>query len=68
MRIISTTAEEATLVISFNDLSFLQNTINETIEALSDRHIKARTGRTADEAQELLDRIKAIRSAMRDHR
>lgn len=68
MRIVTTTAEEATIAISFDDLGFLQDAINETIEALSDRQIKARTGRTPDEAQELIERIKAIRNAMRNHR
>ena len=67
MKIVTTTAEEAPIAISLDDLGFLQDAINETIEALSDREIKVRTGRTADEAQELIDRIKAIRNALRNY-
>lgn len=68
MRIVDTTAEEATLAISYTDLGFLQDAINETIEALSEGQIRTRTGRTSDEAQEFIERIKAIRNAMRRHK
>jgi hypothetical protein len=64
MRIVSTAKDEATVTISSNDLAFLQNTINETMEALGDTEIKIRTGATMERAQAMIDEIKAIRSAI----
>jgi hypothetical protein len=64
MRIVSTAKNEATVTISSNDLAFLQNTINETMEALGDTEIKIRTGATMERAQTMIDEIKAIRSAI----
>ena len=68
MRMISKENDEATLVISSGDLAFLQSAINETMEALSDEEISIRTGATMERAQAMIDKIKAIRSAIHSKR
>jgi hypothetical protein len=64
MRIVSTTSEEATITISFEDLTFLQNAMNETLEALDDRQLRLRTGETRARGRALIQEIKGICDAI----
>lgn len=68
MRMIGKERDEATLAISSDDLAFLQSAINETMEALGDTEIEIRTGATMEQAQAMIDEIKAIRSAIHSKR
>jgi hypothetical protein len=67
MKAVSTTSSNATIVVSREDLGFLQNAINETMEALDDRELRIRTGETPERAQALIDEIKAICKAIDNH-
>jgi hypothetical protein len=53
MKIINTKKNEATVILSEDDICFLKNTINETFEALDDREFQTRTGWSLDEARQL---------------
>jgi hypothetical protein len=67
MKMVSTTNDDATIVISFDDLGFLQSALNETLEALDDSELWTRTRMTPESAQALIDEIKVIRKAIDNH-
>jgi benzoyl-CoA reductase/2-hydroxyglutaryl-CoA dehydratase subunit BcrC/BadD/HgdB len=67
MKTVSLTGENATIVISIEDLGFLQNAINETLEALNDKELRVRTGETRERARALIQEIKAICDAIDEH-
>lgn len=69
MKIISATAMEATIVITRGELSFLRNTINETMSALhGDKHFSTRTGKTVEGAEAIYGSIKAVCDEIESHR
>ena len=62
MEIISTAIQEITISLSRGEIGFLNNAINETLNALEDWEFQTRTGWTRVEAEQLLSAIqKGIR-------
>lgn len=49
------------LTLSSNELSMLQNAINETLEALDEEEFQTRTGHEVADYHRLLDKLKTVR-------
>jgi len=47
------TASSATIIVSIDELTFLSNAVNETLEALDEREFQTRTGVRPAEARKL---------------
>jgi len=60
MQIVSTTKNDVTITISFDDLDFLRQGMREMLEALNDRELRIRTGKTSEEATALMKDIRNI--------
>ena len=57
MKVISVAKNEITINLSREEIGFLNNTINETMQSLEDWEFQTRTGWTRQEAEKLLEEI-----------
>jgi len=67
MRIVNAREKEVTIVISFDDLEFLRQGMREMLDALNDRELKVRTGKTSENARALMKDIRGIIEAAKKH-
>ena len=67
MKIVETTADEATITMSFDDLAFLHQGMREMLQALNDRELRARTGETRARARALMEEIEKVCEAIDNH-
>lgn len=63
MRIVSFSENEVTITVAFDDLDFLRQGMREMLDALNDREIKMRTGKTSENAKALMRGIRDILEA-----
>jgi hypothetical protein len=67
MKILETTEDDATVIISFDELAFLHQGMREALEALNDREMRARTGKTREQAEALMSEIERVGDAINNH-
>ncbi len=65
MKIVNVKKNEANVILSTDEIHFLNNTINETFEALDEWEFSIRTGFSIEEARQLQDAIGKIADSMR---
>ena len=58
--IIKIDKDRATVTLNRDELGFLCNAINESLEAIEDWEYHIRTGRTTDEAQSIYDQLRNV--------
>jgi hypothetical protein len=68
MKLVSTTDDDATITVSFDDLAFLHQGMREMLEALDDRELRIRTGETRERARALMQRIDDVCEAINNHK
>jgi hypothetical protein len=61
------TASSATITVSIDELTFMSNTINETLEALDEWEFQTRTGVTLGKARELHSKLIEVLEDARRH-
>ena len=64
MKALSITTEIATIAISNDEMAFLSNAINETLEALRDWEFRTRTGMSRSQAMNIGTELRAILDKM----
>lgn len=67
MKILKTTEDDATVIISFDELAFLHQGMREALQALNDREMRARTGKTREQARALMEEIERVGDAINNH-
>ena len=60
MKLISKINDQLTIEMSKDELSFLSNAINETLEAVDEFEFQTRTGGTSEEAKHLMTELGEI--------
>lgn len=67
MKILETTEDDATVVISLDELAFLHQGMREALEALNASEMRARTGKTREQAEALMEELERVGDAINDH-
>lgn len=67
MKILRTTEDAATITISIDDLDLLRQGMREALQALSDREMRIRTGKTKEQARELMGELERVGDAINNH-
>lgn len=67
MKILRTTEDAATITISIDDLDLLHQGMREALQALSDREMRIRTGKTKEQARELMGELERVGDAINNH-
>jgi hypothetical protein len=60
MEVVSTDKDKATVILSADKLAILWSTINQTLEAVEDWELHARTGANRKELEEIHTQLKSI--------
>jgi hypothetical protein len=68
MKILDTTEDDATVTISFDDLAFLHQGMREALHALNDIEMRARTGKTREQARALMRELERVGDAINNHK
>jgi hypothetical protein len=64
MKILETREDDATVIICFDDLAFLHQGMREALQALNDSEMRARTGKTREQARALMKELERVCDAI----
>jgi len=67
MKILETTEDDATVKIAFDELAFLHQGMREALQALNDSEMRARMGKTREQAIALMKEIERVGDAINNH-
>lgn len=68
MKILETTDDNATVIISIDELDFLHQGMREALQALNSSEMRARTGKTREEARALMEELERVGDAINSHK